>query len=62
MQKKIGTENVKSAGKRGGDAMAGRNEEKIYSSMKSLEEWAFAGVSENSRENSGTLGMPQPKG
>ena len=24
--------------------MAGRNEEKIYNNMKSLEEWAFAGI------------------
>ncbi len=35
--------------------MAGRNEEKIYSSMKSLEEWALAGVSE--KEMADLLGM-----
>lgn len=44
-----------SAEKKGGEKVASRNEEKIYENMKSLEEWAFAGLSQ--KEMAEMLGM-----
>ena len=53
--------------------MASKNEEKIYENMKSLEEWAFAGLSQKemadgifnisgaAEENSGTFGTLEKK-
>ena len=49
MQRFIGTENQKSAEmptEKGGERVAKNNEEKIYENMKSLEEWAIAGISQ----------------
>ena len=55
MQKFFGTENMKSAEKKGGEKVASSNEKKIYENMKSLEEWAFAGLSQ--KEMAEMLGM-----
>ena len=55
MQKKIGTENGKVPKKRGGEKVASSNEKKIYENMESLEEWAFAGLSQ--KEMAEMLGM-----
>ena len=49
MQRFIGTEKQKSAEmptEKGGERVAKNNEEKIYENMKSLEEWAIAGISQ----------------
>lgn len=49
MQKSGGTEKQKSAEmptEEGGDGVAKNNEEKIYENLKSLEEWAIAGISQ----------------
>ena len=49
MQKIPGTEKQKSAEmptEKGGERVAKNNEEKIYENMKSLEEWAIAGISQ----------------
>lgn len=44
-----------SAEKKGGEKVASSNEKKIYENMKSLEEWAFAGLSQ--KEMAEMLGM-----
>ena len=41
--------------KNGGEEVASSNEKKIYENMKSLEEWAFAGLSQ--KEMAEMLGM-----
>lgn len=46
---------TQSADKKGGEKLAKTNEEKIYENMKSLEEWAFAGISQ--KEMAEMLGM-----
>lgn len=49
MQKSGGTEKQKSAEmptEEGGDGVAKNNEEKIYENLKSIEEWAIAGISQ----------------
>lgn len=55
MQKFFGTENHEKCRKKGGEKVASKNEEKIYENMKSLEEWAFAGLSQ--KEMAEMLGM-----
>ena len=44
-----------SAEKKGGEKVASSNEKKIYENMESLEEWAFAGLSQ--KEMAEMLGM-----
>ena len=53
--KKFSAPKMEKCRKKGGEKVASRNEDKIYENMRSLEEWAFAGLSQ--KEMAEMLGM-----